>query len=86
MNNYIDELFLKEVGKIASKYGGEIIYGNILTRRFWVSCLSDVEEDISFEIEALVAAFKNNYSCYNFEDEKIFTREGWPVNIGDIIR
>ena len=82
MNNYTDELFLKEVGKIARKYNGEVMYGNILTRQFWVDCPEEFEEIISFEIKALIAEFRTCY--YNFENEKVVTVEGWPINIGEL--
>jgi len=84
MNNYTDELFIKEIKKIAKKYNGTMTYSNILTRQFWVDCPNGFEEIISLEIENLLAEFRNNY-C-NFEEEKETTIDGWPKNIGDTIR
>jgi len=84
MNNYTDELFLKEAKKIAEKYDGEIVYYNILTRQFWVDCPNGFEEIISLEIENLLAEFRNNY-C-NFEEERETIIDGWPINIGSIVK
>jgi len=84
MNNYTDELFLKEVEKIARKYNGEVMYGNILTRQFWIDCPEEFEEIISLKIRALIIEFRNNY--IDFEEERETIIDGWPKNIGDTIR
>jgi len=84
MNSYTDELFLKEVEKIAKKYDGIMTYSNTATRQFWIDCPEEVEEIISFEIERLIAEFVNNY--IDFEEDRETTIDGWPVNIGDSIR
>ena len=84
MNNDTDKLFLKEVEKIAKRHNGTITYSNILTRQFWVDCPKGLEEIISLEIESLLAEFRINH-C-NFEEEKETTIDGWPINIGSIVK